>query len=382
MSITTSIILYITIFLLSFLFFFIGERCRDKTKVISILIAISIPAFFAGARSTLVGSDTNGYGVFLFNSCLTSKNGFLKLYETLFAGTDPIELGYVLIQYIVTRFTKNIFWGLFVVSFLTWLFFYLATKILSKKINISIPFTMFLFLIFFYNESLNLMRQSLAAGVMLYALSLFLTNKKIKAIVFAIVGVLFHRMSALMLVLWLIYYVVGLFKKNKKSLKRLYLFITIIGIGILLGIQPITAFLVNKGIASSHYLGYVESGYIAINYGGLLVRLPLACLLAKRYNKFIKGNHILEVFLVMFILELILINAVNLSPWAYRLYGYFLYTKIFLMSINTTNINKVSKNSIRISIYRLLLIGYALIWWFYYTVYLGVNETLPYMFNL
>lgn len=378
MSIIASEILYITIFLFSFLFYFIGERCRDKTKVISILIAIIIPAFFAGARSTLVGSDTNGYGVFLFNSSLTSKNGFLKLYETIFAGTDPIEPGYVLIQYIVTRFTENIFWGLFVVSFLTWLFFYLATKILSKKINISIPFTMFLFLIFFYNESLNLMRQSLAAGVMLYAFSLFVINKKVKAIVFAFIGILFHRMSALMIVLWVLYYIIELMKTNTK---KLYFYISVIGLVILLGIQPITAFIVDKGIASSHYLGYVESGYIAINYGGLLVRLPLAYLLVKRYNKYFKGNHILEVFITMFILECILINAVNLSPWAYRLYGYFLYTKIFLMSINTSNINTVSKNSMRISIYRLLLIGYALVWWFYYTVYLGVNETLPYLFN-
>ena len=123
MSVFFSMILYLFIFFSSYFCFLNGERIAGKKRYIYICVGLFIPAFFAGARALTVGNDTSGYAVEVLGLCINNRGlSFGEIYRILYSGDTPIELLYVLLQYVISKFTDKLFWSLFVVSYIAWLF--------------------------------------------------------------------------------------------------------------------------------------------------------------------------------------------------------------------------------------------------------------------
>ena len=383
----TSIFIYLTLFLVSYLFFSISENSvgtNKKNSIIAATIAIFILAFAAGIRDVSVGTDTSGYTLRAFNINVNYHGmSFLDIYKNVYSGVESTEWLYVFIQFFISRFTNNYFWSLFFVSFSTILFFFLAVRRFGSIYKISVPNAMLIFCFLFYNESLNLMRQVFAASVALYAASCFLSDKKRRSIFFYAVAISLHKISVILCIIPIIYYWIDFLRRRKIKAKWIYMTTVCGAVFILLSLYPIILFLVTKFGLNEHYLGYVESGSIGIYTKGLLVRLPILAIILFRYRRYIQNTRIGECFFIVFLIELVMINAIYLSPWAYRLYGYFQYPRVFLMAAEQSDNSLSRKHTwLRVNKYNFLMVSFSFIWWLYYTVYLGVNDTIPYMISL
>lgn len=114
--------IYILTFLVSSTFIWIGTRECTKRKMedgmwetvrlkkIPVLIGLLLPALLASMRAVSVGSDVSFYVVPLFNKAINS-NSFS--YYVAILGGDINDIGYCLLNYIISRFTTEIGWLFF-----------------------------------------------------------------------------------------------------------------------------------------------------------------------------------------------------------------------------------------------------------------------------
>lgn len=376
----TSIFLYLFIFFISSSLLELARRVKKDSPQNAILaqslvfVSMLIPSILSGLRDLSVGSDTSGYGISVFDYCCSLPS--FSFWRSLGSTTKPdIELGYYLFNYIISRFTSNYFWPFFILSFITILFFYLSIKALTASQYL--PIGMLLFYFFYYNESLNLMRQTLAASIVLFGFTYLLKTKYLKFIFAVLLACTFHTM-ALMCLSFFFFFL--LFKHDCSSLKNTikFLGVVVFGILVLFLIRPTVLFLVNAGLMSSHYAGYVESGYVSLYTNGLILRLPILILcLAFRKELFTNSPKNRTLF-ALFLFEMVIINSIYLSPWAYRLYAYFGYTKLFLLLgiISLKGYVKLPNNYK--SAITFVVVVFSFSWWVYYTAINNSNSTLPY----
>jgi hypothetical protein len=383
-----SALLYLLVFVSSFSIFLFDEKYirpnyRKLLHFLTISLAIFIPSFFAGIRGLNVGSDTSGYGFSIFQRCLlTPDGGFPVLYNELYSNETPIEFGYLLLVFFISRFSSHIFWDFFIVSYLSFLFFYLAFKRFSKIIPINIPLAMILLFFFFYNESLNLMRQTLAAGIAFFSFSFLFRKRFFYFFLFFIVSLSFHRMAIITIIYPLFFLILRLFKKKRWKEEILYILIVFLSVFILLTLKQIVHLLIDLNLISSHYYGYVESGGASLYFKGLLLRIPLLIVFIENYRKVFTKSEISKTFFAVFLTEMVLINSYSFSPWAYRIYSYLTYSKIFLLSQHSLFITKTKSKQLTFNLNNSFPLLYSFIWWVYYSAILNANNTFPFSINL
>lgn len=163
-----SSILYLAIFLSTIFFARIAERRsffsehRGAVTKIAIFMMMAIPCFFAGMRGISVGKDTkNYYAVFEMakrSSTISSVGNGISSFEN--------ELGFKTIYWLISRLTSNVFWGLAFYQLLTIVPIIKCVKKLKGEISLSWTIAVYMFC--FYNNSFNLMRQSAAAAFIIY----------------------------------------------------------------------------------------------------------------------------------------------------------------------------------------------------------------------
>lgn len=163
--------IYLIIIFISSIFAYLAQCCRKKSLLFILYSfgALLIPSFFSGCRDLEVGFDVLYYEYGIFQDAVYASS-----FKELFFFNPLIEPVFLLINYVVSFFTDDVHVALGVITFITLLFAYLAMVRLMKEVPLWLFF--FTFLLYYYATSLNLMRQSIAVSVTLYAFAIMRTS--------------------------------------------------------------------------------------------------------------------------------------------------------------------------------------------------------------
>lgn len=224
------IYIYGIVFLISIL----GARMIEKENGIAkykiiylllLLVVIIPPCLLAGIRADTVGVDTHNY--ILQYEYASSHKDYPTIYALFGAGTEVVI---AFLVYNLSLLNVSTVGYLFILQFLTMIPVILIARQLKDKVPFSWVIACYLFL--FYNNSLNLARQSLSvAWLTLMAVTLILNKNKLKGKTFAIIipgiiGMLFHKAGIVGLVL--ILFCCFISNRNMSRMKKALLYMALV----------------------------------------------------------------------------------------------------------------------------------------------------------
>jgi transmembrane protein EpsG len=254
-------------------------------KFISIFLAFSSMVLVSGLRYD-VGTDYFGHEI-LFNSIVKNEGIIFHL---------QIEPVFIIISELISLFSDNPAWMFFFTSFFIVYFIFKASMNSIKMYDLAI----FLFIALgFYTSSLNIVRQWMAASVLLYGYTFLAKNQDIKFFKYVALAFVCHYSAIILLPLYFF------IKRVKKESTR----IIVIVIGIIL--FSYTNFVI--GILQTISLNVVFFNkyhkYLVLdeNIGGNIFVLPMFSLLVYLLYLFViktKKNNIVGLDVYINILTL------------------------------------------------------------------------------
>lgn len=171
------------------------------------IIGLFIPIFLAAARDRTVGFDVTYYVEPYFEAAYWSKS-FWDYAEEV-----KSDYVYMFINYLISRFTDNLFWLHFVLqSLMMGMVYFVAYKYRKK---FPIWFVVFIYLTVMYCSTYNIVRQSFAVTITFVAYYYFINNRKKIFLSLMVIALLSHPTS----VVCFLFYVIDSIAK----LKNVYL---------------------------------------------------------------------------------------------------------------------------------------------------------------
>ena len=169
-----------------------AKRINKISGKIIFVLSILIPVLLATFRSIDVGIDVLVY-IRPYAEWALNSNSFMSY--IILALTSGLELGYAIINYIGAVFFGGLSGVFFLSAVLSIVPVYM--RIISYKNEIPVWEAAFIFLLIFYNLSLNLTRQAIAMSILFFALK-YVEEKKYKYFfVFLVIAFLFHNSALL-----------------------------------------------------------------------------------------------------------------------------------------------------------------------------------------
>lgn len=363
--------IYIFVFLLSAICVSISEKYYKKDKRLGLffsLFAVFVVAFVAGARDFTIGTDTLGYGNIIYNFAVTYSNIGEFYTHTAIWG----EPGYLLLNFIIARFTASPNFYYFILGFLTYGMILLGLwKYKKYGFDLTLAWVSYLFL--FYSDTLNAMRQMLACSIVFFSFSYFLEKKYSKYTVLMVAAFSCHKSAILGIIIPLIYFMLQ--KKNNKFVRML---IVIGTVGIAYFYEYITQSLINIGLLDAQrYTQYLLKG-VPFDINALILRIPFLIFIYLWYKKY-RGKSkeeslYFDTILMLLFVDLIFSQMRSLVVWLYRLTLYFGVYRC----IGYARLIYVQKNKYNKWIMRCMLLAYLIIVFVYQVIYQGNNEIYPY----
>lgn len=332
----------------------VSNKFDKKVRKIFTILTILVPSFFAGVRYG-IGTDYIVYEkVFtqiVNNDVITKKS----------------EFGYVILNEIIAFFTSNFNILLFVIAVITIGCIY--ATLYRKKEKISVPFAMFCFMLLFYQMSFNLIRQLLAASILMYATKYLEENKKIKYFVYNLIAISIHSVAIIGLPLTFLYN----FLTEEKYSKRRCLFYAIL-FAMVIGYSFILIPIFSKIPSLYYYLKYITFSYQGIGIGVfryiILIFIPVIFL-----KKQLKEHDDIKLFFALSTIGFILwMNSYFSDYIAYRIS----YTYLINISLILGYYWKCFKYKNQLFL-KVLLIVTIIFFWYYDFFYLGSHGTVPYV---
>lgn len=177
-------------------------------------LCISAMTVFAGFRDFGVGYDTNMYIDLYFNEAKYAHNIIEIFTSDKFSDFDS---GYIFLGWIGNFISDKSQVLMILTEFYISIMLFVGIWFLQRNIRFSVSLFLFLYLITFFNTSLNEMRQHCAIMSSFAAFSLFLDKKYLSTTLLTVVAFCFHSSALVFLEFYLFYYIIELSKiKNKK----------------------------------------------------------------------------------------------------------------------------------------------------------------------
>lgn len=195
-----SAIIYLLVFSCAILFFWmsrqtysnISSRGNMFLRKIFLCVGVLLPCLLAGLRANSVGIDVEVYIVpHMRAACSPNVHSLFDCFEALDMAPEYL---YMLLVYFCSRFTADEGFLLFMIQFFTIVPLALAAWKLRDRI--SVPLAMGTYLFCFYNNTLNMMRQSIACAFILLGAVCYLDNGvklNKKSIACFVIACLFHK---------------------------------------------------------------------------------------------------------------------------------------------------------------------------------------------
>ena len=374
---TVSILIYMSFFMMSFLFCYLSERMyKKKKKWVGILwtsISILVLCILATLRSTTVGGDISVYLLPNFEKAITYSK-FLDFYVV---ASSQMEVLFSLLVYLFAKIgsIKCLF---FAIEFLVLTPVYYVLYKNRERCSITVGYIIYVFL--FYNFSLSGMRQSIAMSMLFLATNFLLNREYLKLIFWSIIAILFHKGT--IIALFLITLIIAF--ENRKSYKKMLSILMIILIvffvlynqfvnilaNVFWLINPRYSFYIRTNITDNIMWSNIPNTDIVLKLG-----IVMLCVIFGHYKKSINKQ---DVSLLVFSLigrYFVLLNARMYE--ALRIAYYFdIFT--IILAANTVHQQKINMNKKILSI---CLIGLAFLYWIYFIMYIGGYKTNIFTFG-
>ncbi len=363
--------IYIVVFVIScFLTYLAQESFKKEKKVIGIFFsffAILLPAGLAGLRAPIVGTDVKIYGEAYFNLACISDT--FAQYRELCA----TDFSYALVNFIVSRFTTSVNWFFFVLELIILIPIYISAY-QHRKEKSMVMFMAVTFL-FFFNTSINQLRQSVAIAIIVFAIKYAEDRKLVKYLIAVAIASTFHISALLAIPIYVI------FGTKDFKYKRLFEFLLLLGTVIIIAnLMNLLEIGINAGILPAKYLYYLDTfakDTVDFNVLDLLLKLSFVWLGYVVYKGAKKKEKKVESYLLLMIMDLILMQAGIFSMYIDRMalyYGVPAYIHFIPMFNKGFKDDKFNK-----TIIQLVCIVILATYWFIKNVYLGHSETVPYV---
>lgn len=361
--------IYLICFLLSAFFL---DRASKKINKNSgkffFVVSVLIPVLLATIRSSEVGIDVKVY-VQPYIQLALNDNSLISYFSTMIE--NGIEIGYILLNYVGAIYLG----GLSGVFFLSMLLVILPVyvRILDYKEEIPVWIVTLIFLLIFYNLSLNLARQAIALSIVFYAFKYIEHNKLKMFYLFIIIAFLFHN-SALLGFIYVILLKISS-GKNWRLKQLLILFLLFIFI---IFYDKIFALMVSIFFSNNieKYLNAFlsdETGYLSFWMVGINIFTIICVIFSKTYlMKISYYKYFLLIVIFNFFLYLLTIYNGNC-------FRYSLYFTIMLPRIVPTVRYRFKQDS-RILVD--ILITIIFIWyWINFNMISDSYGTIPYLIH-
>ena len=356
------------------------SESTKKTKAISIvflIISISIPCYLASQRDLSIGGDTKGYIYGMYNLAETNKVSLLEYFEIAppWYAIPRTIIGYMFLNWGCAQFENGFQILLFMIDLLAILPVYLAIKKVSKS-RYETVFGYTLFLLFFFNISLNAARQSIGLAFYLLAYVYMTQREYKKTFLFTLVGFLFHDTAIIILPVALIHYVIVDRVKSQKKQRRYEGVIVLLSIIAVLGFYPLLNFLVNTGIYS-HGAVYLTLRRFDFSFikTALYLSVYLIVILNKKYMVQSKED---EFYKFISLLSVIWLQAGALITYADRL-SWYLFYPIILVYLPKIAYRRNGKISTQRWLYAVAVILIFLAYWVILYGIINEHGTVPYI---
>lgn len=372
-------LVYLLIFVLSGSFAALGGFFRHgkRNRFLSILflvLAVLLPSILAGCRDYNVGTDTNGYVRSLFAIALSSQN----ISQYLVSQINQYELGFLLLTYFSAHVTANMHFLLFLVEAITLSTMMISIVKLSNENGLGAAFGAYLIL--HYNESFNLVRQSLAVAFVMLAISYLLIRQYGKYTLLILVATSFHTSGLIGFAFLAIQFFVersDLFQKRQNLLEikisniLICALLFIAPIVFLIAFQPIVNLLISWGLIPEKYEIYLTDHSTGVTPLLLVVYSSSFLMLFLKRFEF---NH--SGFLVIsYAYGVILFLLTGVSQHLWRLGTYFNTT----ISLSLAQFKSRTRDeTYRTWVAKCVIIGFSLLMWYMQIVVWGNHDTFPY----
>lgn len=318
MSEIFSLIIYLTIAILSTIFFAMHKNKNKIIRYLGIIMAIVIPSVFAGIRYN-VGTDYQNY-YWTFEQIRNTETKELLSKENTF----NMDKGFVMITKPLSKIFDNraLFgiWGAIIISIIIY-------SLLKKYRTYNVTFIYFAFLLLYYFFSFNILRQVIALSIIFLAISYVFENKPIKYFVLILIASLIHFSALLAIPIWFLWD----HKNNKaiKSIKKwgiltLVLLITIFWQNIL---QNLAAFNIVPIIKYSGYLAGTDHANMSF-----IIKLIIVIIMITLRKSIRKDNGAIDLFILMFVIGTIFDFTGYYSSFIKRSAIYYSIVEIILFS--------------------------------------------------
>lgn len=379
--------IYLVIFAASCISISIATGQKKKINfIIFSAIALLLPCFLAAYRAETIGTDVTVYVKQLFeaakNSC--GLNDYLD--RKWWAGweykyVNEFEIAFSLCVYITTKLFGSMAAVLFFIQLLIVVPIYHA--LLYQRKQIPVWLGMLVFYLMNYNVSLNMMRQWIAMAFLLCGLRYLIENKTVKYFLTVVGAMCFHLSAVIGIVIFSIYHFVETEKSGKIKIgsfvfsKREFRVVLITIIGILLLIMFDVVVRIFDLVGLDRY-SYYFSGQIHIMPNQVIVRLPFFMLFWACYKK-VKYDKLTCFWVIMLLLDLLTSQLSSLTPNSWRIATFF--SEYLVISIPMMAF-PISRRGSSQKVKCVLIIMYLLIYWWFYFVYKGVHNTVPYISSI
>lgn len=329
------------------------RRSRVKINLSLATILLILPILFVATIRWNVGTDYSNYLSYF------KHMGYINLWSELVLSREPL---YLLLNYVTFKLFFGAEWSIFmIVGLMT---YYLIIKTLVNFKNTSILFFgTFVFLMVFYIETYNLMRQMLALSIVFYSFIYLIDKKPVKYFVLIILASAIHNSAIIALLFYLFN-----FLHNTKFIKKIYVFLIILSP---LFIDYILSFLKNIPLLSFYFEKF-DLNFIGYGFGFIIELFPIiyTIILFTFFSK--QKNYIPLVYIALLSIPFRFVAYYQI--YAMRMLWYSLVVQLLLVPLVIIDIkNKNLKIIVSLS-YILIYVIYFI----YMYVILNMGPAYPY----
>lgn len=372
--------IYIFTFIISLIFIYIA-LCFRKNRFFFLLfsaIGICIPCLLAGLRDYSIGTDVNVYVAPLFRagSYFDSFRSFI-----LNKSSTVNDILYLALAYLCRKVTNNITIFFFMSELLVILPIYKSLLMLNEKKQ-GILLGLFIFFMFFFNQSLNMARQSIAISFTILSMACLVKGKKVGQWLTFFIAILFHSSAIVTLLLFLYNNILNSNKIDVRIKKISKIIITIIVMLFVLFLPRIVIFLIKIGILNeAHYMDILTRYVIFnINWVNLLFYILIFIYIRLNNKRLSTKFKNWDFFEFMSLLSIIVLQSGTVIKYAERIGYYIFYTILFLVLPQSMpeDLQKMKKNDL-LNIFLLMLI--FSFYWIFWIIILKYHQTYPFVFR-
>lgn len=367
--------IYILAFSMATLFAYFAGKVNKKYKggimLFSTLCILSL-SVLGGLRDTSLGTDVEVYIIphFKYAHTFHTLTGFLTHFNNN-TGREPL---YRTIVYMVSRFTDNVNWLLFVFQFLTAVFVFVGAY--KHKENAPLPLVVLLWCLMYYNDSYNLVRQHLAMAILFSGIDNVEKGNYKRFLLFVLAASFVHTSAVLAIAFIVIHFFTATKKLSHKTYRKILL---IAGITVgCLGFTQIVVIAVRVGLLPAKYLYYVNTTSVSSNnFETLLYLIEIIAvfLLSGRVKRLGSATEFYSIN--SFALFMLMVLSRTLF-YGNRIGMYFGIINILFVA----QLPKLCKNQQQRMISYAAISAICLVYWWYVYVRGGVSMTYPYVLGV